>query len=65
MSEPFFHNFIEVVLTAFGILIVQLTFIIIGSRFGWFLWIGKRILKLRSNYLQKKLDAEGRSNQED
>jgi hypothetical protein len=65
MSEAFFHNFIEVVLTAFGILLFQLTFIVLGSRYGWFLWIGKRILQLRSAYLQKKMKADDRTNQED
>jgi hypothetical protein len=65
MSEPFFHNVIEVVSTAFGIILFQLTFIILGSRYGWFLWIGKKILKLRSIYLQKKMEEKDRINQED
>jgi hypothetical protein len=65
MSEPFFHNLIEVVSTAIGILLFQLTFVILGSRYGWFLWLGKKILKLRSIYLHKKMEEKGRINQED
>lgn len=39
-------DFFQIVVMAMGILIVQLTLIVLGSRYGWFLWAGKKVLSL-------------------
>lgn len=53
-----FRNVLEIILTAFAILAFQLTIIVLGSRFGWFLWLIKKILHIRSKYLHKKLKSD-------
>lgn len=35
--------FMQTLLIAFGFLFIQLTFIYLSSRFGLFLWLGKRL----------------------
>lgn len=65
MSESFIYNLIEVVLTALAILTFQITLIVLGSRFGWFLWVIKKFLHIRSKYLHKKLKSKRHSYQEE
>lgn len=48
------ENVLEVVLMALSILTFQLLVIILGLRYGLFLWIIKKILQLRATYLQNK-----------
>ncbi|WP_025025476.1 hypothetical protein [Caldalkalibacillus mannanilyticus] len=54
MSEPLIHDIAEILISAFCILLFQITFIILGSRFGWFLWIIKKFLEFRRKREHKK-----------
>lgn len=41
----FISYIIKTFFIALIILSFQLTFIVLGSRFGWFVWVGKTVIK--------------------
>jgi hypothetical protein len=65
MYEDFFHNLLKVILTALVILGFQIITIVLASRFGWFLWIIKKVMDIRSKYLHKKFNSKEHSHPED
>jgi hypothetical protein len=58
MTHGMINYILHIIIQAVGILILLLTLIILGTRFGWFLWMIKKLIAIKNRFLSKK-NVEG------